>query len=246
MSSQQTTPDSGGYRTLATDRDESCSSDFDVDYQAILFVIDAFGDSAFTLSPGRRTTFPTDASPSHDSSIPKRRSFTLLSDSSSSDTAYQDSDSGLESDTETDVDDDIYDYEHIEEIKTEGNGDDGYSFQLLPAVTVPSFTTGPRSMDAPWPYTFEKGSTAFAKNANGTWHRVTLLDSGFLSSAGIRDSFLDLDTPSISENALMYTARWTDSSGRTCYGTFCPTRGDLKPDDAHVRRLLAKEGSLRN
>ncbi|KAL5534928.1 hypothetical protein ACEPAF_3018 [Sanghuangporus sanghuang] len=53
--------------------------------------------------------------------------------------------------------------------------------------------------------------------------------------------------PSPSSPALVYTAQWPEpdpsspAQTRTMLGSFCPTRGTLKPDDKHTRRLLLLE-----
>ncbi|OCB89513.1 hypothetical protein A7U60_g3308 [Sanghuangporus baumii] len=54
-------------------------------------------------------------------------------------------------------------------------------------------------------------------------------------------------SPSPSSPALVYTAQWLEpdpsspAQTRTMLGSFCPTRGTLKPDDKHTRRLLLLE-----
>ncbi|KAL5534862.1 hypothetical protein ACEPAG_1327 [Sanghuangporus baumii] len=60
--------------------------------------------------------------------------------------------------------------------------------------------------------------------------------------------------PSPPSPALVYTVQWSESHSpsphthtpqtrtRTMLGTFCPTLGNLKPDDKHTRRLLRDEG----
>ncbi|KAL5518364.1 hypothetical protein ACEPAH_46 [Sanghuangporus vaninii] len=53
--------------------------------------------------------------------------------------------------------------------------------------------------------------------------------------------------PSPTSPALVYTVQWSEpdpsspARTRTMLGSFCPTRGNLKPDDKHTRRLLLLE-----
>ena len=65
------------------------------------------------------------------------------------------------------------------------------------------------------------------------WIRVHVVDDGSISS---------LSRGNEQVHALIYTASWTCENGDERFGRFCPTLGELKPDEARVRRLIALEG----
>ncbi|KAH8105045.1 hypothetical protein DFH11DRAFT_1550540 [Phellopilus nigrolimitatus] len=162
--------------------------------------------------------YDTSSAPSSPTASPKSAS-SFLSSSSATICCENDYEADVETDTNADEPEDLAQKY-------------AYDFCLMSALFLPALMLGPSSMDAPWPYKFDKNAQAFARGGNGKWRSVTLLDGGVV----------DTDKELIGIRILVYTAQWVNAEGQTFRSTFCPTQGDIKPDDAYVRRLIEKEG----
>lgn len=136
--------------TMDTMGDVPTIFDTNYQYQSLMFVIDGLNDSSSMISSHLASAMASTSTLDLTSVVPtsntsNRSSLSSLSSYStcSSETAFD----GYESDTDVDTDEGA----ELEETK----GCDVYSYRLLPAVVMPSFVPGPRTMDAPWPYIFE-------------------------------------------------------------------------------------------
>lgn len=134
-------------------------TEFDTNYQSLMPVADSISKRSGTVfsapvasasMPNRSSTSSASTSTSNRSSL---ASFLSLS-TSSSETAFYEGDDELDGQTD------------VEEPSNEAETKDGeYSYCLLSALPMRSFAPGPKSMDAPWPYTFKvRSARSFSIN----------------------------------------------------------------------------------
>ncbi|KAG7450914.1 uncharacterized protein BT62DRAFT_544174 [Guyanagaster necrorhizus] len=86
----------------------------------------------------------------------------------------------------------------------------------------------PSDLDEPWPYMFQAGDRVWIRTAGGNWH------AGRVSGQTTRKG------ETREKEGLFYPVVFSDKLRKY----FAPLNGEIKPDNRHIRCLLADAGWL--